>query len=113
MIGYFQLIPIALGLGLTALAAFMWSLKSGQYDDLDGAAERVLHEETDAPIPTTPTGAVTHTANYPVFAKIGEAGLESQNDPSDHSTDFHRMIPPTLMAGDIAGSESGLVECLE
>src|SRR3981081_1063644 len=24
------------------------------------------------------------------------AGLESQNDPSDHSTDFHRMIPPTL-----------------
>ena len=50
MMDYFYLIPIALGLGLTALAAFMWSLKSGQYDDLDGAAERILHEETDAPI---------------------------------------------------------------
>ena len=50
MIDYFYLIPIALGLGLTALAAFMWSLKSGQYDDLEGAAERILHEETDAPI---------------------------------------------------------------
>ena len=54
MMDYFYLIPIALGLGLTALAAFMWSLKSGQYDDLDGAAERVLHEETDAPIRRTP-----------------------------------------------------------
>jgi cbb3-type cytochrome oxidase maturation protein len=47
---YFYLIPIALGLGLTALAAFMWSLRSGQYDDLQGAAERILHEETDRPI---------------------------------------------------------------
>jgi cbb3-type cytochrome oxidase maturation protein len=47
---YFYLIPIALGIGVTALAAFMWSLKNGQYDDLKGAAERILHEETDAPI---------------------------------------------------------------
>jgi cbb3-type cytochrome oxidase maturation protein len=54
---YFYLIPIALGIGLTALAAFMWSLKSGQYDDLDGAAERILHDDTDAPIerPRMPT----------------------------------------------------------
>jgi cbb3-type cytochrome oxidase maturation protein len=54
MMDYFYLIPIAIGLGLTALAAFMWSLTSGQYDDLDGAAERILHEETDAPIRKTP-----------------------------------------------------------
>jgi cbb3-type cytochrome oxidase maturation protein len=54
MMDYFYLIPIALGLGLTALAAFMWSLKSGQYDDLEGAAELILHEETDAPIRRTP-----------------------------------------------------------
>ena len=50
---YFYLVLIALGLGLTALTAFMWSLRAGQYDDLDGAAERILHEETDAPIRTT------------------------------------------------------------
>ncbi|HEV7879865.1 cbb3-type cytochrome oxidase assembly protein CcoS [Bradyrhizobium sp.] len=56
MMDYFYLIPIALGLGLTGLAAFMWSLKSGQYDDLEGAAERILHEEIDAPIRTTPGG---------------------------------------------------------
>ncbi len=39
------LIPIALLLGLLGLGAFLWSLKNGQYDDLDGAAERVLFDE--------------------------------------------------------------------
>ena len=48
---YFYLMPIALGLGVSALAAFMWSLKTGQYDDLEGAAVRIL-EEDDVPIPT-------------------------------------------------------------
>lgn len=47
---YFYLIPIALGIAVTALAAFMWSLKNGQYDDLEGAAERILLQEDDAPI---------------------------------------------------------------
>ncbi|MEM8750531.1 MAG: cbb3-type cytochrome oxidase assembly protein CcoS [Pseudomonadota bacterium] len=36
------LIPIALGLGALGLVAFIWSLRSGQYEDLDGAAERIL-----------------------------------------------------------------------
>lgn len=36
------LIPAALGLGLIGLGAFLWSLKNGQYDDLDGAAHRIL-----------------------------------------------------------------------
>lgn len=39
------LIPISLGLGAIGLAAFLWSLKSGQYDDLDGAAARILFDE--------------------------------------------------------------------
>ncbi len=39
------LIPIALLLGLVGLSAFIWSIKSGQYDDLDGAAHRILIEE--------------------------------------------------------------------
>jgi cbb3-type cytochrome oxidase maturation protein len=46
---FFFLIPVALALGAGGLASFMWSLRSGQYDDLDGAAERVLTDE-DAPI---------------------------------------------------------------
>jgi cbb3-type cytochrome oxidase maturation protein len=36
------LIPVALFLGGLALAAFIWTLRSGQYEDLDGAAERIL-----------------------------------------------------------------------
>ena len=39
------LVPLALMLGLTGLAAFLWSLKSGQYDDLDGAAVRILPDD--------------------------------------------------------------------
>lgn len=43
------LIPIALLLGLLGLAGFVWSLKSGQYDDMEGAAHRVLIDEEDSP----------------------------------------------------------------
>lgn len=39
------LIPVALGLGVLGLVAFLWSLKSGQYDDLDGAAVRILLDD--------------------------------------------------------------------
>ncbi|MEC5323777.1 MULTISPECIES: cbb3-type cytochrome oxidase assembly protein CcoS [unclassified Aurantimonas] len=42
------LLPVALGLGMLGLAAFLWSLKSGQYEDLDGAAERILLEDDEA-----------------------------------------------------------------
>lgn len=43
------LIPSALGLGLLGLAAFLWALKSGQFDDLDGAAHRILFDDDDDP----------------------------------------------------------------
>lgn len=39
------LVPMALALGLAGLFAFLWSLKSGQYDDMDGAARRILSDE--------------------------------------------------------------------
>jgi cbb3-type cytochrome oxidase maturation protein len=39
------LLPMALGLGLTGLFAFLWSLKSNQYDDMEGAALRPLSDE--------------------------------------------------------------------
>jgi cbb3-type cytochrome oxidase maturation protein len=47
MSGLLYLIPIALFLGLVGLGAFMWAMKSGQFEDLDGAAERILHDEDD------------------------------------------------------------------
>ncbi len=48
------LVPVALMLGLTGLIAFLWSLKSGQYDDLDGAAVRILPDD-DMPSPRQST----------------------------------------------------------
>jgi cbb3-type cytochrome oxidase maturation protein len=49
MMDFFYLIPIALGLGVLGLGAFLWSLRSGQYEDLDGAAARILFEDSDRP----------------------------------------------------------------
>ena len=49
MTGLALLIPIALGMGLAGLAAFLWSMRAGQYDDLEGAAHRILIDEEDAP----------------------------------------------------------------
>nr|WP_314084489.1 cbb3-type cytochrome oxidase assembly protein CcoS [uncultured Shinella sp.] len=43
------LIPIALLLGALGLGAFLWSLRSGQYDDVEGAAWRVLDDGDDRP----------------------------------------------------------------
>ena len=52
MSDFFYLIPLALLLGAGALAAFLWSLRSGQYEDLDGAAQRILFDD-DVPLTAT------------------------------------------------------------
>jgi cbb3-type cytochrome oxidase maturation protein len=43
------LVPLALALGLIGLLGFLWSLKSGQYDDLEGAAWRAIADDESAP----------------------------------------------------------------
>lgn len=43
------LIPIALFLGILGLGAFLWALKSGQFDDLEGAARRILFDDDPPP----------------------------------------------------------------
>ncbi len=47
MNGFLYLIPIALGMGVAGLIAFLWSLKNGQYEDLEGAAERILFDDDE------------------------------------------------------------------
>lgn len=39
------LIPCALALGLLGLAAFLWSFKNGQFEDLEGASWRALEDD--------------------------------------------------------------------
>ncbi len=48
-VSYLFLVPVSLALAIVALLAFLWSLRSEQYEDLDGAAERILINE-DFPI---------------------------------------------------------------
>lgn len=47
MNGLAMLIPVALGLGGLGLAGFFWALKRGQFEDLDGAAARILIDDED------------------------------------------------------------------
>lgn len=64
------LIPISLVLGTGALVLFLWSLWSGQYEDLDGAAERILYDE-DVPLPPakpSPGGQPEETVVEPIRA---------------------------------------------
>lgn len=44
------LIPVSLFFAVAALAAFLWSLRSGQYEDMEGAASRILFDD-DRPKP--------------------------------------------------------------
>ena len=56
------LVPVALFLGGLGLAAFLWSLRSGQFEDLEGAGWRALDDERPAPErgePERPTDADT------------------------------------------------------
>ncbi len=51
------LIPIALGLGLAGLAAFLWSVRSGQFDDLEGPGFRILMDDDQPKPPVAPDEA--------------------------------------------------------
>ena len=44
------LVPVALGLGGLGLAAFLWAMRTGQFDDLEGAAWRAISDD-DLPAP--------------------------------------------------------------
>jgi cbb3-type cytochrome oxidase maturation protein len=47
MNGILLLIPVALALGLAGLAAFLWAVRDGQFEDLDGASMRILIDDQD------------------------------------------------------------------
>ena len=45
MTAILALMAASLVLGATGLVSFLWSLRSGQYDDMQGAANRILHDD--------------------------------------------------------------------
>ena len=72
------LIPIALVLGGIGLAAFIWSLKSGQFDDLDGAAMRILNDD-DEPRTKPAAGPATAPASDEDQAAANSRGNTKSN----------------------------------
>jgi len=61
MIALAWLIPAALALGLLGLVAFIWSLRSGQYEDLEGASWRALDDGDGKPLSAGQTRKPEHT----------------------------------------------------
>ncbi len=49
MSGLLYLIPAAVGLGLLGLLGFLWAVRSGQYDDIERASERILDDGDEDP----------------------------------------------------------------
>lgn len=47
----YGLIPLMIGLGLIGVVIFIWSVSSGQYDDLEGDANRILMDDDDPLLP--------------------------------------------------------------
>jgi len=47
----YVLIPLMIGLGLVGVAVFIWSVRSGQYDDMEGDANRILMDDDDPLLP--------------------------------------------------------------
>lgn len=52
----YLLIPIALGVMIVVVIAFIYTVKSGQYDDLEGPAHRILMDDDDPRIPGKQSG---------------------------------------------------------
>lgn len=47
----YLLIPLAVLLMVVAIAFFLWTVRTGQYDDLEGPAHRILMDDDDPMIP--------------------------------------------------------------
>jgi cbb3-type cytochrome oxidase maturation protein len=71
-----MLIPVALFLGLIGLGGFLWALKTGQFEDLDGAANRILFDDDDmglTPAPDMQTDRPTDTPPTPRAQSAADA----------------------------------------
>ncbi len=74
----FLVLPLALLIAAIAVLAFIWAVRTGQLDDLETPALRVLHDDEEAPQrPQRPT-------NEPREADVSAAALKDEPDEQDH-----------------------------
>ncbi|TXH70754.1 MAG: cbb3-type cytochrome oxidase assembly protein CcoS [Thiothrix sp.] len=58
----YMLIPIAIGVMIVVVIAFIYTVRSGQYDDLEGPAYRILMDDDDPRIPHQPSTNLNKTS---------------------------------------------------
>lgn len=75
------LVPLALGLGLAGLLGFLWSLKSGQYDDLDGAGWRAIADDEPVSVNREGSAGSVTMARRPEASSLNASKL--RHDLSD------------------------------
>lgn len=73
------LVPLALALGLLGLAAFLWTLHSDQYEDLEGAAWRAISDDEIGPVRPAPTpeDEVPRSPHDPIAIRSAAASARS------------------------------------
>ncbi len=72
----FLLVPFSVALGLMAVGAFFWTLRSGQYDDIQGAAARILIDDEDPDAPPS-CGPSVHGSESAASAQAAEREREA------------------------------------
>lgn len=74
----YLLIPLAVGLMAVAIAFFLWTVRTGQYDDLEGPAHRILMDDDDPMIPgnARPNKKAEKPVQKPDAGKAGDDGGE-------------------------------------
>lgn len=77
---FFFLIPLALAIGAVALGSFLWALRSSQYEDLDGAAERILFDD-DHP---ASDGGLRSSPDQGSVASKETSSVTAPRTPADH-----------------------------
>jgi cbb3-type cytochrome oxidase maturation protein len=82
------LIPIALLLGLLGLIAFLWSLRTGQYDDLEGAAYRAVFD--DEPIEKDDMALRKPAKAENAYVVLDETDYETKQKSQDT---LHKSFP--------------------
>ncbi len=101
---FLYLIPISVILGLIGLVVFLWTLRNGQYDDLDGSAERIIYDEDrpkvdDVGQAEAEAEAHPHARPHPLTSPGEDPG------PTDDATRVARPIGPGSAPGGDRGGE--------
>ena len=86
------LVPLALALGLIGLVGFLWSLKSGQYDDLDGAGWRAISDDDVSQESPAPQSSV-RAMDPKIYSDEGDQDNRQERRQEFSSINALRSVP--------------------